>query len=258
MRFARYCLRSAVWASEALKTDPELREQWRDRVEHAAGDDGRPPYKMAGVEKLFYETNPPEFGDAHPYKPAPHDEKAGAWPEPGEWLNTWYAGQYPMCAIPNLRAVGLDAERAYKGLHRIVERWRHPNGLIWAMSVADYGHAGAWTETLGICAPLQEMMLQSQGEVLRLFPCWPNKVAASFRDFRAVGAFLVSASWADGAVASASLLSEKGGACRLYSPWPGVAPKVQTADGKAVAVTGPTDDIYSFETTAGERYEVRR
>jgi len=33
---------------------------------------------------------------------------------------------------------------------------------------------------------------------------------------------------------------------------------VQTADGKAVAVTGPTDDIYSFETTAGERYEVRR
>ena len=74
----------------------------------------------------------------------------------------------------------------------------------------DYGHAGAWTETLGICAPLQEMMLQSFGGVLRLFPAWPREVAASFTTFRTEGAFLVSASWAEGSVASAEIRSEKG------------------------------------------------
>jgi hypothetical protein len=41
------------------------------------------------------------------------------------------------------------------------EGGRHPNGLVWGMAIANYGHAGAWTESLGIIAPLQEMMPQN-------------------------------------------------------------------------------------------------
>ena len=178
-------------------------------------------------------------------------------PAQGSGLDLWYAGQYPMVAIPNIRSGRLDPDRAFAGMKRIVERWRHPNGLIWAMAVANYGHCGAWTETLGIAAPLQEMLLQSYGGVLRIFPCWPAGVAASFTTLRAEGAFLVSASWNEGRVVSLEILSEKGGACRLVAPWPeGV--QVETAAGQPVAVTEWAPGIPAFETTAGETYHVHR
>jgi hypothetical protein len=161
-----------------------------------------------------------------------------------------------MIAIPNIRGGRLDPDRAFVGMKRIVERWRHPNGLIWAMAVANYGHCGAWTETLGMAAPLQEMLLQSYGGVLRVFPCWPAGVAANFTTLRAEGAFLVSASWKEGRVASLEIRSEKGGPCRLFAPWPeGVA--VETAAGQTVTITEWSPGIPAFETTAGETYRVQ-
>lgn len=255
MRHLRYCLRSAIAASEALGVDPDLREQWRDRLEHAAGDDGRPPVQLEGLAKLFYEANPPEFGDGRPYQPPARSAEGNPWPAPGEWLDLWYAGQYPVAAMGALRSGGFDPERGYAGLRRLIERWRHPNGLIWAMSVMDYGHAGAWTETLGIAAPLQEMMLQSYGGVLRIFPYWPPQVDASFTTFRAEGAFLVSAAWQNGAVTSLEITSERGGPCRLYSPWP-PGLRVQTTDGTPVEVRPWTDPIQEFDTAAGTTYRL--
>jgi hypothetical protein len=253
MRFARYCLRTAALASEVLDTDAELRAQWRDRAEHAAGDDGRPPYQLAGLEKHFYEANAPEFGDGRPYAPPQRTADGTPWPGAGVWTDLWYPGQYPLMTMPALRAGSFDPERGYAGLRRLVERWRHPNGLIWAMSVHDYGHCGAWTETLGICAPLQEMMLQSFGGVLRLFPAWPMRVAASFSSFRAEGAFLVSAEWAEGAVRAARIASERGGACSLYPPWT-TGLQVTDANGTAVPLRQAEGGIVSFDTSPGGSY----
>ena len=255
MRHLRYCLRSAIQASEVLGVDPELREQWRDRLDHAAGDDGNPLPKIEGLAKHFYEASPPEFGDGAPPAGPVHDNNPEAWPGAGQWVDLWYAGQYPMIAIPNIRSGRLDPDRAFTGMKRIVERWRHPNGLIWAMAVANYGHCGAWTETLGIAAPLQEMLLQSYGGVLRVFPCWPAGVPASFTTFRAEGAFLVSAAWKDGRVTSLEILSEKGGTCRLVAPWPEGA-QVETATGHSVTTADWAPGIPAFDTTAGEVYRV--
>jgi len=257
MRHLRYCLRSAIQASEALDVDADLRAQWRDRLDHAAGDDGKPLPEREGLAKLFFEANPPEFGDGRPPVPRPAKSAGAPWPGAGEWLDLWYAGQYPVCAMSALRGGGLDPERLYAGLRRIIERWRHPNGLIWAMSVADYGHAGAWTETLGVCAPLQEMMLQSFGGVLRLFPAWPAEVPGSFKTLRAEGAFLVSASWADASVKAAEILSERGGPCRLFSPWP-EGLRLEAANGQPVAVARAEDGVWSFPTAAGQTYRLLR
>jgi hypothetical protein len=255
MQYARYCLRTAILASEVLNVDADLRQQWRERLDHAAGDDGKPPVRLTGIEKHFQEANPPEFGLGRPYQPKAQNTPPTPWPNVD--ADRWYAGQYPLFAVPALRSGSLDPEGVYLGMKRIVQRWQHANGLVWAMAIANYGHAGAWTETLGICAPLQEMMLQSFGGVLRIFPCWPNDVAASFRDFRAEGAFLVSASWGKGTVQDVEILSEKGGPCRLYSPWSdGLS--VTTSAGNAVEVAKPKDGIYEFATKAGQRYRIQR
>ncbi|MHB8864665.1 MAG: glycosyl hydrolase family 95 catalytic domain-containing protein [Pirellulaceae bacterium] len=257
MRHLRYCLRSAIQASEILNVDPDLREQWHDRLDQAAGDDGKPAAKWEGLVKHFSEACPPEFGDGAPPAGPAQDNNLEVWPGAGQWVDLWYAGQYPIGAISAIRGGRLDPDRVFGGMKRIVERWRHPNGLIWAMPVANYGHCGAWTETLGIAAPLQEMLLQSYGGVLRVFPCWPAGVAASFTTLRAEGAFLVNAAWKEGSVVSLEILSEKGGTCRLATPWPeGV--QVETTAGQSVALTQWAAGVLAFETTAGETYRVRR
>ena len=71
-------------------------------------------------------------------------------------------------------------------------------------------------------AALMEMLLQSYGGVIRLFPgvppAWRN---ARFAGLRAEGAFLVSAQLSDGAVAEEKIVSEKGVPCRIQNPFSG-------------------------------------
>lgn len=249
----RYCLRAAILASEVLGADADLRAAWRDRLDHAAGDDGRPPLKLVALERHCYEVNPPELGFGRPPRPQPATHDGKRWPPIGDGSYVWYFGQYPWMAINRLRSGDFIVENDLPGLRDLVERWRRPNGLIWGMAVADYGRAGAWTESLGVIAPLQEMMLQSWDGALRVFPAWPKGLDARFQDFRAEGAFLVSAAWSQGRVASLEIVSEKGAPCRLYSPWSGGV-KVSDQNGRAIAVTVDTFGRPEFATRPAVRY----
>lgn len=123
------------------------------------------------------------------------------------------------------------------------------------MSVADYGRAGAWTESLGVAAPLQEMMLQSWDGALRIFPAWPRNLDARFENFRAEGAFLVTAAWSQGRLASLQIQSEMGSLCRLYSPWqPGI--KVADESGRVIPVSVDPYGRLEFATQPGRKYVI--
>ena len=252
MQHLRYCLRAAILASEVLQTDAELRDQWRERLEHCAGDDGRPPLALTGIDRLCAESNPPEFGFGRPYQPQPATHDGKPWPESP---TTWYFGQYPWMVMGRLRAGAFIADRDYPVFRDLVQRWRHPNGLIWGMAVANYGRAGAWTESLGVIAPLQEMLLQSWDGALRVFPAWPRDLAARFEHFRAEGAFLVSAAWSEGQVQSLRIASESGGRCRLYPPWPSGV-KVTDESGQPVACAAEDYGRVGFDTRAGGEYRL--
>ena len=250
MRHMRYCLRAAIRASEILGTDEAIRVQWRDRLEHAAGDDGKPPLVLSGLEKACNEANSPEFYLGRPYRPQP---------ETFEKLKptglAWYCGVFPWNRMVALRGGNFIAKRDFPFFRRMVENWRMPNGLLRGMATSPYGRAGAWTESLGIVAPLQEMMLQSWDGALRIFPAWPKELAARFDNFRAEGAFLVSASWADGRVQSVIVRSEKGSPCKLYPPCPkGI--RVVESSGKEIPLS---QDVYGrteFATVSGGVYRI--
>jgi hypothetical protein len=147
------------------------------------------------------------------------------------------------------------AARDFEDYRQLMRRWRHPNGLYWAMAVEIYGHAGAWAETLGVTAPLNEMLLQSYNRIIRVFPNWPKEIPASFRQFRTEGAFLVSASWRNGAVAAVEILSEKGVDCRLFSPWP-QGFRVTDAAGNSVPVLCEPEAVFRFSTEPGAEYKI--
>jgi len=113
---------------------------------------------------------------------------------------------------------------------------------------------GVWTENLSLPAVLNECMMQSWTGVIRLFPNTPGLGPARFRNLRAVGAFLISASYDGKRVADVSLLSEKGSLARIANPWPGAKLRVTRTKDKSVVEIAVKDEIGEFPTKAGETY----
>lgn len=104
------------------------------------------------------------------------------------WLHLWW------CAIPGLR-LGLPG--AYEPAREIILRERWPSGqaktAAW-IGLLPHSWRAPEDNYLGVVGTT-EMLLQSQGEVLRVLPAWPLEKAAAFEHLRARGGFDVSAEW---------------------------------------------------------------
>ncbi len=261
LQHIRYSLRAAILASQELGVDEAFRAEWQDRLDNMAPDNNKyfgnqydPSLK--GLEKWCADSSPPQWGYGKPYDRQPREAPSGASPLVGRFGSWWLA--HPGGAISMLRDGRFVADRDYDVMREFVETTRHPNGLMFTAS--DYGyHSWVFNEELAIIAPLQEMMLQSWDGILRIFPAWPTDVEASFRTFRAQGAFLVSASWANGAVTSAEIFSEVGGRCRLYPLWAQAGVQVTDDSGQRVPVVEEAEGgVVYFETQAGHTYKLAR
>jgi alpha-L-fucosidase 2 len=102
-------------------------------------------------------------------------------------------------------------------------------------------------------AAIMEMLLQSWGGTIRLFPAVPDHWHdTGFEDLRAEGAFVVSARLREGEVAFARIRSEVGGVCGLRNPWPGEDVIVRGPDGDS-QLSGET---VQWDTREGADYLV--
>lgn len=92
-----------------------------------------------------------------------------------------------------------------------------PNGLfVWQ----GHAHGTFMPESIGVAALVTEFLMQSVGDTIRVFPCWPRDQDARFSQLRAQGGFLVSAEQNDGKVTQLDIKSTVGGTLRVLSPWP--------------------------------------
>ena len=257
MRHARYCLRNAVKAAEALGIDPDYTSQWKEILKHLAPEDGDPKKTEALYPDDRAELLAPEFY-AFDGGLLPCDTKEGEAPaylNPEHDSYRWYPGKLPFQIIQSLRNGIFRPERDFGPTSALLERWTHANGLLWAMAIANYGRVGGWTESLGISGALQEMLLQSWSGVIEMFPSWPGQLDASFESFRAEGAFLVSAALSGGEISDVSIISEKGATCRLRNPWPQRSLTILSSDGNHFAPESAGADVI-FQTAAGCSYKV--
>ncbi|NUM56786.1 MAG: hypothetical protein HUU46_24420 [Candidatus Hydrogenedentes bacterium] len=106
---------------------------------------------------------------------------------------------------------------------------------------------GIWFENFGLPVVINECLMQSYTGTIRLFPNWPLDRAASFETLRAVGAFLVSASCANGEVEHVRILSEAGSTLRLVNPWK-CAVRVSSGAGATTA----SGELLEIRTKASE------
>ncbi len=121
-----------------------------------------------------------------------------------------------------------------------------PNGFFeWA----GHQHGTFMQEMVGIAGLINEFLLQSVDDKIRLFPCWPKDQNASFSGLRAQGGFIVSAEFKDGEVASATIEATADKQLQLLSPWKTIymnGKKVKTDARGLVTLQARAGGVYAF------------
>ncbi|MBI4873375.1 MAG: hypothetical protein HY822_01940 [Acidobacteria bacterium] len=153
----------------------------------------------------------------------------------------WFKREVRYCLLPN--GVANDRTRQIGG--RYSDR-TSPDFMM---------RMGIWTENLSLPVVVNECLMQSYTGVIRLFPNAQGLGRARFENLRAMGAFLVGASWDGKAAADVRLLSERGAEARLLNPWPGRKPVVRS--GSADVPVAWEGDVLRFPTRAGASYVVQ-
>lgn len=123
-----------------------------------------------------------------------------------------------------------------------------PNGLfVWT----GHAHGTFMGEMIGIAGLINEYLLQSVDNKIRLFPCWPKDEDASFVRLRAQGGFVVSADFKDGQVVSATIESVADRTLQLLSPWESIY-----VNGNKAEVD--SDGLIRMITEPGQIYRLSR
>lgn len=123
--------------------------------------------------------------------------------------------------------------------------------------IDQYRDEGIYTENFGFPLVLNEMMLQSQRGVLRLFPAIDPYRRAEFHDLVARGGFVVSGEVDRGFVKWAEITATQNSLCRVRLPWPAFAVSLKDAEsGEPIEWTNRADDIvFSAKAKATYRLE---
>ena len=211
LQHAWYTIHITRRAAELLEEN-ELIPVLNDMLEHW------PEISVHDRSKKTFEyddpENPPEFKMQDWINNSANCPEKILFP-PGHEFWTWYFGHAPMMYLTAMRGGLFKPERDYENFVAMLKRWREPNGALTAMCTTRYGRTGAWTESLGIIGPLQEMLVAGWNKEIVLFPLWPENKEAEFENLRTAGAFLVSAKLNSKGLVYAKVHSEKGGECQV-------------------------------------------
>jgi len=159
-------------------------------------------------------------------------------------MQTWDDNNTFCSYYPAAVRLGYDPDKLLEYLYQCIENHQQPNGTF------RFGGGGI-ENSAAVPMTVNEMLLQSYENVLRLFPCWNRTKNASFRHLRANGAFLVDGTLENGRI-EASIYSEKGMPLTVEKPGEGYClirggekipltealTTIETLPGETVVITG--------------------
>ncbi|MCF7975822.1 MAG: hypothetical protein K9N55_18540 [Phycisphaerae bacterium] len=221
---ARYILGAAIEGAETLNRDAPWVTRWRQALALL------PDYPTT-------QTDAPVVVDVEGAPPINYNITVPATPVfPGDVV-TWQApaarralfkrtiesiqwnGNNSMVMLGVARA-RLDMPGTLDWMVEEVQARLRPNGtLTLSRRGAPFNSFGHYTEQFGATMVLSELLVQSVGDVIRVFPAWPEERHARFRDLRTQGGFLVSSRLREGRITRIEVKSTQGGPLRLVSPW---------------------------------------
>jgi len=155
---------------------------------------------------------------------------------------SWY-GQY---------RVRLNMPGTFEWLHRVIDPRYRPNGTFRCTPEEHrFNNVGYAVESAQVAMVISELLLQSVGDIIRVFPVWPKDRDAAFCRLRAQGGFIVSARQTNGRVTQLDITSTVGGRLRLLSPWPTIVAHYH--DGTSRRLTPDALGVVEISTTPGRR-----
>ena len=150
---------------------------------------------------------------------------------------------YSYSWLGNLYARMFDGDKAAETLKIFAECFCLPNTFHANGDQSRTGKSGftyrpfTLEGNFAFASGIQEMLLQSHTGIIRVFPAipqaWKN---VSFKDLRAMGAFLVSASMEDGELVRLTVRSEKGGVAKILNPATGKIEEYQLKAGESKTI----------------------
>lgn len=251
----RYIFRAAIEGATTLGRDEELVTRWKNALERL------PDYPTTkGPEAIVVDMQgapPITYNIAVPAVPVfPAD--VVTWWSPGEQKRL-FARTIQRCRwngnnsiiILGVARARLSMPGTPDWLRAEVKARLRPNKTITLNRLgAGFNNFGHYTEQFAATMAVSELLLQSVGDIIRVFPAWPKDKPARFENLRAQGGFLVSAQQADGKVRHVKVTSTVGGKLRLLSPWPKVT--VRRGGGKSESLKADKRGIVTLDTRLGE------
>ena len=156
--------------------------------------------------------------------------------------SSWWTG-YSFSWLGNLAARAHDGKKAEQALEIFSTAFTlrnsfHCNGDQSGKGYSKFTYRPFTLEgNFAAAAGIQEMLLQSHRGRILIFPAIPPSwQEVSFTTLRAGGAFLVSAKRTAGRTVLVEILSEKGGTCRLVSPFSGREIAIRMKPGEQVSL----------------------
>ena len=146
-----------------------------------------------------------------------------------------------------------DAELLTQRDYVFDSRIKYSNSDAGKSGLAAYPFVQCGMEPLGILGTaVNEMLLQSHEEKIRVFPAVPQNWECAF-SLLARGAFIVSSQKTEkGDVPCVEILSQKGNVCKIVSPWSESKVRVLNKDKNVpYSING---DVITFKTDVNEKY----
>ena len=266
---ARFTLASAAKAARILGVDSDLAEAWeRDvsamRRDYAVWPDGT--WKPAeDTDDTTFDYGPPGVTDVAPVAYTGEvDAWHGASPELMEAARRTVLKRIPDEGIPWDLSFGIlsrlrlgDASYAGRVLRKIPEEYEIGGNLD--APIAFDCNISVGKGTAATAEVITEMLLQSQGGVIRVFPAWDFSLGdAAFWSLRARGAFLVAAESRKGEVSYVIVGSLRGNPCGVWVPFSENARVRDLETGLNVPFERDGSGVLRFETQEGHEYVVER
>jgi hypothetical protein len=132
----------------------------------------------------------------------------------GALTRAWHGDNAPATFYAAAARVGYDPATILANLHVEATNYSYDNMAV--------HHYGGGVENVNVTTSgLDEMLLQSHQNDIKVFADWPADTNAKFGDLLAYGNFLISSSKAAGAVQYIRAVSQSGGNFTFTNPWPG-------------------------------------
>lgn len=284
----RLILRNAAKAADVLGVDTELAADWRNAMQRIRSYDTLPD----GRWKTALEGQPSGESDSrmillqlHDLYPISIGEEVDAWHGTSAMRRQaratyeYYLGNHPFTWDLSLSyiAAARMGDRDYA--EKILSIWPkirdggninkrdnpdspdNPNILN---EPGEDGRQGFVVDITSAVASefITELMLQSHGGDIRLFPAIPLQGDYAFHSLRARGAFLVSSEMRDGKVPYALIQSLAGNTCNIVQPFgKGVDVRIRDLESNKIIkeiFNTDQDEIITFETTIKHIYVIER